>query len=140
LAPINVEEQATATPRVFDMVLSCPPYGNLEVYSDMEADISNKTHTEFLRLYGEIIAKTGKLLKRGGYAVFVVSEFRDKQGYYVNFVGDTITAFERAGLRYYNSAVLLQPLGSAMLRAARIFEASQKLCKVHEQVLVFKKP
>ena len=139
LAMGNVE-QVEEAPRAFDMIMSCPPYGNLEVYSDMVEDISNKPHAEFLRLYGEIIAKAGKLLKRGGYAVWVVSEFRDKQGYYVNFVGDTITAFERAGLRYYNSAVLLQPLGSAMLRAARIFEASQKLCKVHEQILVFKKP
>ena len=70
----------------FDMVMSCPPYADLEVYSDLEGDISNKPYKKFLELYESIIAKSCKLLKVGGYACFVVGEVRDKNGFYIGFV------------------------------------------------------
>lgn len=52
----------------------------------------------------------------------------------------TKQAFINAGAGLYNEAILLQPLGTAMLRAGKIFEAGGKLTKVHENVLIFKKP
>lgn len=41
---------------MFDFVFSCPPYYDLEVYSDKKEDLSNKpTYEEFLYKYREII-------------------------------------------------------------------------------------
>ena len=125
---------------VYDMVFSCPPYGDLEVYSTLEGDISNMDYNRFLAAYRQIIAKAVKRLRPGGYAVFVVGDIRDKRGFYRDFVSHTKSAFIEAGVGLYNEAILLQPLGTAMLRAAKIFEAGKKLTKVHENVLVFKKP
>lgn len=125
----------------FDMVFSCPPYADLEVYSELEGDISNKNYIDFLSLYESIIKKSCKLLKSGGYAIFVVGDVRDKKtGYYKDFISDTKKAFINSGVFLYNEAILLQPLGTAMLRAGKIFEAGKKLTKVHENVLIFKKP
>jgi hypothetical protein len=126
--------------RGFDFVFSCPPYADLEVYSDLEGDISNKNYDEFRRLYESIIAKSCGLLKRDGYACFVVGDMRDKRGFYRDFISHTKAAFINSGLGLYNEAILLQPLGTAMLRAGKIFEAGKKLTKVHENVLIFKKP
>lgn len=124
----------------FDMVMSCPPYADLEVYSDLEGDISNKPYKQFLELYESIIAKSCKLLKVGGYACFVVGEVRDKNGFYIGFVPDTIKAFEKCGMKFYNEAILLQSgLGAAGMRANGNMK-SQKLVKVHQNVLIFKKP
>ena len=122
----------------FDMVMSCPPYADLEVYSDLKGDISNKPYKEFLALYESIIEKSCKLLKVGGYACFVVGEVRDKNGFYIGFVPDTIRAFEKCGLKFYNECILLNQLGSASMRANGNMK-SQKLVKVHQNVLVFKK-
>lgn len=122
----------------FDMVMSCPPYADLEVYSDLDGDISNKPYKEFLALYESIIEKSCKLLKVGGYACFVVGEVRDKNGFYIGFVPDTIRAFEKCGLKFYNECILLNQLGSASMRANGNMK-SQKLVKVHQNVLVFKK-
>jgi len=123
----------------FDMVMSCPPYADLEVYSDLEGDISNKPYKQFLELYESIIAKSCNLLKSGGYACFVVGEVRDKNGFYIGFVPDTINAFEKCGMRFYNEAILLQSgLGAAGMRANGNMK-SQKLVKVHQNILVFKK-
>ena len=125
----------------FDLVFSCPPYADLEVYSDLEGDISNKNYTDFLVLYQSIISKSCKLLKRGGFAIFVVGDVRDKKtGYYKDFISDTKKSFINSGVLLYNEAILLQPLGTAMLRAGKIFESGKKLTKVHENVLIFKKP
>ncbi len=123
----------------FDFILSCPPYFNLEVYSDLDGDISNlQDYEEFLVHYENIIKKTCSKLKKGGFACFVVGDIRDKKGNLLGFVPDTINIFKRAGLSFYNDAILLTPLGSAMLRANNTMK-TKKLTKVHQYVLIFKK-
>lgn len=122
----------------FDLVFSCPPYADLEVYSDLEGDISNKPYLEFLRLYESIIEKSCKLLKKDGLACFVVGEVRDKKGNYIGFVPDTIRAFEKCGMKFYNEAILLNAIASASMRANGNMK-SKKLVKVHQNILVFKK-
>jgi DNA modification methylase len=122
----------------FDFVFSCPPYADLEVYSDLDGDISNKPYNEFLRLYESIIDKSCKLLKKDGLACFVVGEVRDKNGNYIGFVPDTIRAFERCGMKFYNEAILLNAIASASMRANGNMK-TQKLVKVHQNILVFKK-
>lgn len=124
----------------YDLVFSCPPYADLEVYSDIPKDLSTMEYKDFITVYSVIIQKSIARLKRGGYACFVVGDIRDKKGYYRDFISHTKQAFIDAGAGLYNEAILLQPLGTAMLRAGKIFEAGGKLTKVHENILIFKKP
>jgi len=125
---------------MYDLIFSCPPYADLEVYSEMKEDLSTMEYNEFIKVYAEIIKKAVAKLKSGGYACFVVGDIRDKKGFYRDFISHTKQAFINAGAGLYNEAILLQPLGTAMLRAGKIFEAGGKLTKVHENVLIFKKP
>jgi hypothetical protein len=122
-----------------DMVFSCPPYADLEVYSDDPRDLSTLDYPAFVAAYSEIIAETCALLKPDRFACFVVGEVRDKRGNYLNFVGDTIAAFRAAGLHYYNEAILITAVGSLPIRAGRQFTASRKIGKTHQNVLVFVK-
>ena len=122
-----------------DFVFSCPPYADLEVYSDDPADLSTMTYPQFVEAYREIIAKAVTMLKPDRFACFVVGEVRDKDGIYRNFVGDTIAAFEAAGARYYNEAILITAAGSLAIRAGKAFSTSRKLGKTHQNVLVFVK-
>ena len=122
-----------------DMVFSCPPYVDLEVYSDDERDISNMGYDKFLEVYRKIIKNTYDLLKEDRFAMFVIGEVRDKSGHYYNFVGDTITAFLDAGYKYYNEMIYLTPIGSLPLRAEKDFKKSRKVGKSHQNILVFVK-
>lgn len=122
----------------FDFIFSCPPYADLEVYSDLPEDLSNMDYKDFVIKYSSIIQKALKLLKPNCYAVFVVGEVRDKDGFYYDFVGDTKRAFIDAGAKLYNDAILLNVVGSASMRASKVFEAGKKLTKIHQNVLVFK--
>ena len=123
----------------YDFVFSCPPYGDLETYSDLDGDVSNMPYIKFMKAYEQIIAKSCNLLKSGGYACFVVGEVRDKKGNYIGFVPDTIAAFKKCGMNYYNEGILLNAIASASMRANGNMK-SQKLVKVHQNILIFKKP
>lgn len=122
-----------------DFVFSCPPYADLEVYSDNPKDISTMEYDDFLKVYRHIIAEACAMLKPNRFACFVVGEVRDKKGIYRNFVGDTIQAFLDAGLSYYNEMILVNSCGSLPLRAGKVFKASRKIGKRHQNVLVFVK-
>lgn len=124
----------------YDLVFSCPPYYDLEVYSDDPADLSTyKDYTEFLRDYRKIVALSVERLKDDRFACFVVGDVRDRKGMYRNFVSDTIAAFQDAGAMLYNEAVLITVVGSLPIRVGRQFETGRKLGKTHQNVLVFVK-
>lgn len=120
-----------------DLIFSCPPYGDLERYSDDQADLSNMEWHTFVAAYKRIILRAVGRMKPDTFACFVVGDFRDPKGFYRNFVGMTVEAFEECGARLYNEAILATSVGSASMRVTRQFDAGRKLCKVHQNVLVF---
>lgn len=122
-----------------DMIFSCPPYADLEVYSEDPKDLSTMAYQDFKAAYFEIIKKSCSLLTENSFACFIVGEVRDAKGNYIDFVGDTVQAFRDAGLSYYNEAILVTPVGSLPIRAGRQFSASRKLGKTHQNILVFVK-
>ncbi len=124
----------------FDFILSCPPYFDLEVYTDNPQDLSQaKTYEHFLDAYMQIISGCVGRLKANRFACFVVGNIRDKEGFYHNLVGDTVVAFEAAGAHLYNDAVLMNAVGSLPIRITKQFNSGRKMGKCHQNVLVFYK-
>lgn len=120
-----------------DLVFSCPPYHNLEQYSDHPLDLSNMNYADFLTAYKDIIGKACRKLKDNRFAVFVVGDIRDSKGAYRDFVSDTKRLFRENDLCLYNEIILLEQYGTAPLRAGLIFRTKKKVVKVHQNVLVF---
>jgi DNA modification methylase len=128
-------------PGAYDLIFSSPPYGDLEVYSTHPKDLSAMKAPEFRSAYRECVAAACALLKPDRFACFVVGDYREKgaRGIYRNFVSETISAFQAAGLELYNEAILVTAVGSLPIRTARNFESARKLGKTHQNVLVFVK-
>ena len=122
--------------RKFDFLFSCPPYYDLEIYSDYNGDLSNMSHKDFEFYYESIIRKSCLLLKDNRFACFVVGNVRDNNGFMKDLVGLTIRLFEKYGLQFYNDIVLRQPIASASMRADKNMKY-RKTVKVHQNVLVF---
>lgn len=122
----------------FDLIFSCPPYADLEVYSELDGDISNMPYDKFIIAYEEIIRKSINHLNNNGFAVFVLGEVRFKKDQYYGLIPDTINIFKNAGMKYYNEAIYIQSFGNAGMRANRYMN-NHKLVKVHQNILVFKK-
>ena len=128
-----------------DFVFSCPPYHDLEKYSDDKDDLSNMDYDQFLQIYNSIIAKSLNRLKENRFACFVVGDIRDKDGFYRNFVSDTISAFTNYNqlngsmTRLYNEIILVNVAGSLPIRINKQFGGYRKVGKMHQNVLVFYK-
>ena len=125
----------------FDFIFSCPPYLDLEIYSNNVKDLSTLNTENFIIKYESIIKKSCDLLKIGSFACFVVGDVRDKKtGFYKDFPSITKKAFKKSKMNLLNDSILLDPIGTAMLRANQTFSnGGGKLVKVHQNVLIFKK-
>jgi hypothetical protein len=121
-----------------DLLFSCPPYADLEVYSDDERDISNMDYEQFKEVYRKIIDISCKKVKNDRFAIFVVGDVRDKKGYYRNFIDYTKECFNKNGFMTYNEIILLEQLGTIPLRARYVFK-KRKVAKAHQNILIFYK-
>lgn len=121
-----------------DFIFTCPPYADLEVYSDDPADLSTMKHDEFFDVYKSIMQNCYNKLKPNRFMAVVVGEVRNKSGAYINLVPNTISMLTEAGFIYYNEAVLINAVGTAQIRANRSMN-NRKLVKLHQNVLVFYK-
>ena len=130
----------------YDYIFTCPPYHDLEIYSNSPDDLSNMSYEEFLKKYKSIIKQTYNKLKPNRFFTIVVSEIREltktgsyKIGSYKGFVPDTIKICEEAGYKFYNDMVLINSQVAASRVADTYFDRNKKVPSVHQNVLVFVK-
>jgi hypothetical protein len=124
----------------FDFILTCPPYGDIERYSDDPRDLSTMGWEEFLSTYRHIVSVTSALLRPGSFACYVVGNYRGKDGALRDLAGETVRAHQAAGMDYYNDGVLATPLGTVPVRTSYQFGTGRKLGRCHQYVMVFRKP
>lgn len=122
-----------------DLIFSCPPYGNLERYSDDPADLSTMDQEAFDKAHAAIIDSAVRRLNDDRFAVWVVGDYRGPGGTYTDFIGRTVAAFRAAGAQLYNHAILVTAVGSLPIRTGKQFRATRKLGNTHQDVLVFVK-
>lgn len=122
-----------------DFIIGCPPYFDLEVYSEDPRDLSTMDWDAFCFGYAGIIADCVDRLRPNRFAAFVVGDVRDDAGNFRNLPGLTTRAFRRAGMELYNEAVLVTATGSLAMRTGRQFAMSRKMGRGHQSVLVYVK-
>lgn len=127
-------------PESQDMLFSCPPYYDLEIYSSAPNDASNQGSYEgFIAILRNAFSKAITCLKENRFAVIVVGDVRNKKtGGYYNFVDDVKRIFCDGGMILYNELILIETGASTALRASRYMD-SRKVAKMHQNILVFYK-
>jgi DNA modification methylase len=130
----------------YDLVFTCPPYHDLEIYSDNLNDLSNMDWDTFLIKYKSIIQKSYDKLKDNRFFIIVVSEIRDrlttgnyKIGKYKGFVPSTIRIAEECGFHYYNDVVLINASQQSGRMSNLYFNRNRKVASTHQNVLMFVK-
>jgi len=129
-----------------DFVFTCPPYYDLEKYTDNPADLSNMNADSFDKKYYSILKKAAAKLKDNRFFAVVVSEVREqsitgnyKIGKYKGLVWKTIRACEEAGLHFYNDMILFNSQHQAARVVDTYFKRNRKVASVHQNILVFVK-
>lgn len=123
-----------------DLLFSCPPYFDLEHYSDLENDASNqKTYDDFIQILHDAFVSAISCLKENRFAVIVVGDVRSKSsGFYYDFCGDIKRILKDGGMSLYNEIILVETGASTALRASRYMD-TRKVVKMHQNILVFYK-
>lgn len=122
-----------------DLLFSCPPYFNLEIYSDLEKDASNQSnYINFLDILDIAFSNSIKCLKDNRFAAIVVGDIRDKKGFYYNFISDIKNIFIKNNMLLYNELILVESLGTAKFRCSNAMK-NRKVIKTHQNVLIFYK-
>ena len=123
----------------YDLIFTCPPYYNLEVYSDLPEYLSTKaTYAEFLEDYKQIIEHSYDLLNDDCFSVWVVSDVRDKiTTEYYGFVADTIKIHQQAGFKFYNEIILYNDTGNLAITSGDYLNKARKVGRQHQNILVF---
>ena len=126
-------------PDKVDLIFTCPPYFDLEQYTDNPSDISNMPFRDYLSAIDKFARKAFRCLAFNRFAVVVMGDVRDKDGHCRDLVGITKESMIAAGFMLYNEAVLLTAIGSLPVRVGRQFTSGRKLGRAHQHVLVFYK-
>ena len=120
-----------------DFMLTCPPYFDLEQYSDDPSDLSAMSYERFTEIYTEIIRKAATRVMDNRFAAVVISDVREQRGGgYRRLCSMTIDAMESAGFRLYNEMVLVECVGTRAYTARQNFR-QRKINRTHQDVLVF---
>lgn len=131
---LEVDEQ-------FDCAITCPPYFDLEVYSEQPNDLSTmESYSSFNASMWLCAQAHFDRIKAGGFVCFIVGLFRDKKtGELIDFPAHTVENFREAGFTYWQHIILSKNFASAAVRASNAWKG-HKLVPRHENLLVFRKP
>jgi len=136
----------TMDDETYDFIFTCPPYYDLEIYSDNENDLSNMDDEDFDDAYANILTECYSKLKDNRFFCIVLSETREvsktgnyKIGKYRNLVAKTIMGCEEIGFNFYNDMVLFNSQHQASKISKTYFDRNRKIVSVHQNVLVFVK-
>ncbi len=124
---------------VADMIMTCPPYFNIEKYESVDGQLTDiKLYEEFLQTYKIILDKCGHILKSGCFFVVVLANFRI-DGKFYDFCGDTKDILKKQKLLTYHDEIILEM--SPAKRHPLYTQAITNLncLKTHEYCLVFRK-
>lgn len=123
----------------YDFSFSCPPYYNLELYSEIEGDLSNcKNYDEYLIDLGKVVKNVYNCLKIGSFSVWVVGNFRDKNGILQHLNGDLVNIAKKVGFKLWDEIIWNGASKVALTRCGK-FEVNRKSVRMHEYILIFKK-
>ena len=123
----------------FDFIYTCPPYYDLEVYSDMEEDLSNApSYMQYLNMLQKVLKNCYDILKKDSFAVFVVGNFRNKKGELEHLNGDLITKAKEVGFKLWDELIWMGASNVALTRCGK-FEKNRKSVRMHEYIIILKK-
>lgn len=129
----------TQQPLKANMIIGCPPYYDLEEYSDNPDDLSNMTPEQFDAAMLNTLQQADRHLQDNSFAVFIVGNVRNKHGNLQDMKTLMQHCAQQIGWNYTNDAILINAAGSAAMRAAGPFTKARTLARVHQDIIIFTK-
>lgn len=136
---INKDSSIYVPNDLYDFCFTCPPYYDLEVYSNLDGDLSNaKTYDDYLDRLKLVIGNVYSVLKKDSFAVFVVGNFRNRSGSLEHLNGDLIRIAKECGFDLWDELIWCGASNVALTRCGK-FEKNRKSVRMHEYIIILKK-
>lgn len=124
-----------------DMILTCPPYWNLEKYGGGDSDLSScASYDDFILAIQQVAEECLLAIKSGGIAVWVVGLHRDAKGYLLPINHDVTRAHRMAGWMLKEEVVIRRINDGSITRVGQFERGRRHLIRQHEYALVFVAP
>lgn len=122
-----------------DLVFTCPPYHRLEKYESAPSQLSDiADYDKFLEQITICAKNVARVLKPGKFLCWVVGDWRDGKAFRL-FHADSLRIFQQFGLVPHDVVIVHNNSPFAPLQAGKV-AAKRYTSKVHEYLLVFRKP
>lgn len=122
-----------------DLVFTCPPYGRLERYESAKHQLSDiKDYRGFRDKIFDCACNCYRILKPGRFVCWVCADWRSSEGLTL-FHADCLKLFKRAGFLVHDIVIIQNNSPFAALQIGKV-AAKRYTSKVHEYLLVFRKP
>lgn len=122
----------------YDGFFTCPPYWNLEVYSNADGLDKLRTWDDFLEEYEMILSKSLSNLKSGSKICIVVGDWRAKHVYY-DLTFQTNLIFSKYGCKPIDNVVISRKNNTKIKILIPQCKRLGYTVKLHETLLVFEK-
>jgi len=134
----QTSEKMVESDESVDLVMTSPPYWDVEFYDDNPAQLGYKhTYLEFLEGIRRIMQESYRVLKPGKFCVFNVNDFR-KEGDFYMYHADTARIMEEVGLKLCD--IIIIPWSSCVGAAFADQVWQRKItAKKHEYLIVSRK-
>jgi DNA modification methylase len=125
-----------------DMVITCPPYYNMETYNGGENDLSMATtYSQFKTGIASVICECNRIMKPGAMAFWVVGLHRDKNMNLINIPSDIAEIHKSFGFAHKEEIILnvKKETTGALRRVGNFEKGNHILIRTHEYLEVFEK-
>jgi len=121
-----------------DMILTCPPYWNLEKYDGGANDLSScKTYDDFVVGVQEVAKSCLLSVKAGAVSVWVVGLHRDTKGNLLPLHHDVARAHAAVGWNLKEEIVIRRINDGSITRVGQFERGRKHLVRQHEYAMVF---
>jgi len=139
-----IEGSATDPPvsnEVADMLITCPPYWNMEKYNGGPDDLSMApTYRHFLLMLTKVVEQATRILKARALSIWVVGMHRNKFGGILPIHHDLTRIHLSQGYTLKEEVILHMKNTGSIQRIGTFLKGNQLLVRQHEYCLVFEHP
>lgn len=139
---VHGDARATGLPsESADMLITCPPYYDLEQYQGGEADLSMAaSYQDFLDMLAAVVQEATRVLKPGALSCWVIGLHRDKHGELLPMHHDLAFIHYNQGYHFKEEIVLHLKNTGSIQRVGNFLKGNRLLVRVHEYCLIFRHP
>ena len=123
-----------------DLILTCPPYWNLERYGGGDCDLSEMSLEDYGSALDDVALDCFRVARPGCYAVWVIGLHRSKDGQIAHLPMMAIQSHQKAGWLLCEDAIHECKGKQCLYYTGTFSKGRGHLIRRHEHILVFAKP